>query len=187
MVYYELKEEDWKKVLKQYRKLMYMIAHRIGGDRVAHDFDDNFQELSTACMEAITTYARKVDVEFDVFFETTEFDKYIKTCLWNKKNNVGNRIKKKYGIRNTMSLSGSPESLNDLTELEQEPLEVSALDDVSLDTTAKNVLKIIMSDSKLIKPDGKINISKLSSQLGKTKTETRFLLEKIEHQLKDYE
>ena len=187
MGYYELKEEDWKKVMKQYKRLMYMIAHRIGGDRVAHDFDDNFQELSTACMEAITTYAKKLDISFDEFFGTVEFDKYIKTCLWNKKNNVGNRIKKKYGIRNTMSLSGSPESMHDISELEQNPLEVSALDDVDLDTTSKDILKTIMEDSKLIKPDGKINISKLSTHLGKTKTETRFILEKIELQLKDYE
>ena len=70
MGYYELKEEDWKKVMKQYKRLMYMIAHKIGGDRVAHDFDDNFQELSTACMEAITTYAKKLDISFDEFFGT---------------------------------------------------------------------------------------------------------------------
>ena len=165
---------------------MYMIAHRIGGDRVAHDFDDNFQELSTACMEAITTYAKKLDISFDEFFGTVEFDKYIKTCLWNKKNNVGSRIKKKYGIRNTMSLSGSPETMNDLSELEQQPLELSAVDDVDLDNVSKDILKMIMGDTKLIKPDGKINISRLSAELGTTKTETRFILEKIEHQLKDY-
>jgi len=185
-MYYNLKESEWNKVLKQYKKLMYMICHRIGGDRVANDFDDSFQELSTACMEAITTFHKKTGKEFDEFFGTTEFDKYIKTCLWNKKNNLGLKIKKKYGIRNCISLSGTPDSLENFSELAQTPLDLSASDDVQLEAECKTIVEMVLADRKLIKPDGKINISKLSNELGKTKTQVRFIIEKLQHHLRDY-
>ena len=83
---------EWNTVTKKYGKLMYMIAHRVGGDAITNSVDDSFQELSISAMDAVSTFSRKTDKKFEEFFKTKEFDKYIKTCLWNRKNSLGIKI-----------------------------------------------------------------------------------------------
>ena len=94
---------------------------------VATDFDDSQQELSITALDAVDAYARKTGLEFDEFFSTREFDKYIKTCLWNKKNNLGNKIKKKYHIRSYVSISENPDISTGSGIPTQVPLEVDGL------------------------------------------------------------
>ena len=84
-----ISNEEWEFVQKKYGSLIYMIAHRIGGDKITNDFDDSVQEIRMSAMDAIRTYKKKTDVPFDKFFITKDFDKYIKTCLWNRKNSNG--------------------------------------------------------------------------------------------------
>jgi len=104
-----LTDSQWSQIHKKYKRLMYAVSHRIGGDKIANDFDDSQQELAITTMDAVDAYARKTGLTFDEFFSTRAFDKYIKTCLWNKKNNLGNKIKKKYHIRSCVSISDNPE------------------------------------------------------------------------------
>lgn len=188
-----LTDDQWSKIHKKYKRLMYAVAHRIGGDKVAHDFDDSNQELAITAMDAVDAFSRKTGKSFDEFFDTVEFDKYIKTCLWNKKNNVGLKIKKKYEIRNCVSLSGNTDAFSTQTgpqygsaSLEVEEGDVSYYDDVELDSDAKEIVDCVLGDMKLIKPDGSLNISKIARITNKQKSEVRGTLDKMKFQLKDY-
>ena len=188
-----LTNDQWFKIHKKYKRLMYAVSHRIGGDKVAHDFDDSNQELAITAMDACDAFARKTGQDFDTYFGTIPFDKYIKTCLWNKKNNVGNKIKKKYEIRRCVSLSSNPEMFSTETgnvyasaTLEQEPTSISAFDDANLDTTSQAIADAVISDMRIIKPDGTLNISKLSRITNKPKNEVRNAIEKMKYDLRDY-
>ena len=186
-------DQQWDKILKKYKRLMYTIAHKIGGDKIANDFDDSQQELALTAMDAIAAYTKKTGKKFDEYFGTIAFDKYIKTCLWNKKNNLGNKIKKKYGIRNCVSLSANPELFSTeqgdvygSSSLEVQETVLSACEDVGLDSVEQEIVNCVLGDMRLIKPDGSFNISKLSRLTNKTKTEVRSAVDRMKHQLKDY-
>jgi hypothetical protein len=188
-----LTNEQWLKIHKKYKRLMYAVAHRIGGDKIANDFDDSNQELAITAMDACDAFSRKTGEDFDTYFGTIPFDKYIKTCLWNKKNNVGNKIKKKYEIRRCVSLSSNPEMFSTetgatygSTTLETDPTPVSAFDDADLDSTAQAIADAVISDMRIIKPDGSLNISKLSRITNKPKNEVRIAIEKMKYDLRDY-
>ena len=188
-----LTDDQWAKIHKKYKRLMYAVAHRIGGDKVAHDFDDSNQELALTAMDAVDAFSRKTGKDFDTFFNTIEFDKYIKTCLWNKKNNVGLKIKKKYEIRNCVSLSGNTDAFSTQEgsvygsgSLEVEPEDVSYYEDVELDNDSREIVECVLGDMRLIKPDGNLNISKIARITQKQKAEVRTTIEKMKFQLKDY-
>ena len=186
-------DEQWAKIHKKYKRLMYTVAHRIGGDKVAHDFDDSNQELALTSMDAVDAFSRKTGKDFDEFFGTVEFDKYIKNCLWNKKNNVGLKIKKKYGIRNCVSLSGNTDAFSTQegpkygsSSLEVYPEDITYYDDVDLDDDAKEIVECVLGDLRLIKPDGTLNISKIARITNKQKSEVRSTIDKMKFQLRDY-
>ncbi len=188
-----LTNDQWKKIQSKYKRLMYAISYRIGGDKVAHDFDDSQQDLAITAMDAVDAYARKTGKEFDEFFSTVEFDKYIKTCLWNKKNNTGNKIKKKYGVRNCVSISENPEMFSTETgntygssSLEVEAYSLSAFDDAPLDTLSRRVVDAVADDMRIIKPDGSLNVSKLARILDTPKAEVRNAIDRLKFQLQDY-
>ena len=188
-----LTDTQWDKLHKKYKRLMYAVSHRIGGDKVGTDFDDSQQELSITALDAVDAYARKTGLEFDEFFDTREFDKYIKTCLWNKKNNLGNKIKKKYHIRSYVSISENPDIFSTgsgttyaSSSLEVDAPTVSAFDDAPLDPLARQVAEAVEQDMRIIKPDGSLNISKLSRQLNTTKQEVRNAISRLKTQLEDY-
>ena len=188
-----LTDTQWNKLHKKYKRLMYAVSHRIGGDKVATDFDDSQQELSITALDAVDAYARKTGLEFDEFFSTREFDKYIKTWLWNKKNNLGNKIKKKYHIRSYVSISENPDIFSTgsgttyaSSSLEVDAPTVSAFDDAPLDPLARQVAEAVEQDMRIIKPDGSLNISKLSRQLNTTKQEVRNAISRLKTQLEDY-
>ena len=196
-------DEQWQKVLDKYEKLMFTISHNVGGDKVTNDFDDTVQEVSITAMEAIETFGRKTGKTFDEFWGTVEFDKYIKTCMWNKKNNLGNKINKKLNIRRCVSLDVNITmpieeycgdsvigSRTDSAPL-QYPTDVSSVGDnpffgVDFDETTNIIVKAIMSDAKMIKPSGKINISKLATLLNKPKSQIKHTVSRLETVLKDY-
>ena len=187
-----LTNDQWDKIHNKYKRLMYAVAYRIGGDKVAQDFDDSNQELALTAMDAVNAYAKKTKKEFDDFWDTRAFDKYIKTCLWNKKNNLGNKIKKKYGIRQCVSLSSNPELFGGGeggkcdSSLEDFNHSISAFDDAPLDKLAKEIADHVLGDMRIIKPDGTLNISKLSRLTNKPKSEVRLSIERMKHELRDY-
>jgi len=162
---YNISSEQLEKISKKYGNLIYSIAYRIGGDQVANSFE------------------RKTGKTFDDFFDTFEFDKYIKSSLWNRKNNTGKKITQKKNINSHLSLDEN--LLGD--ESMYESADVSSLGfDVSFDEEGKELLELIMNDYSVIKPSGELNLSRVSRELGIKKNELKNRMLRIKHVLRDY-
>jgi len=97
-----ISNEQWDLIIDQYGGLIWKIAHRISGDNATASLEDNYQDLCIAAMDAIRGFEKKVGKKFDEFFKQGKlgglFNQYLKTCLWNHKNNKGARIVKRYNL-----------------------------------------------------------------------------------------
>lgn len=181
---YNITNEQVERIRKRYGKLIFMIAHRIGGDPSVNSFDDSVQELYISACDACEAYGRKLDLEFEDFFDTNEFHKYIKSCLWNKKNNTGRNITKKKILNNSFSLD---EDLFGDESIVTEAFDVSALlSDVRMNPECKQVLRHLLNDFSLVKPNGNLNVSKLSRVMDKDKKQTKALIDHLQNIFKDY-
>jgi len=181
---YSITNDQVERIRKRYGKLIFMIAHRIGGDTVVNSFDDSCQELYITACDACEAFGRKQELEFDDFFDTGEFHKYIKSCLWNKKNNTGRNITKKMNIRRGFSLD---EDLLGDESILTEAFDVSGLlADVRMNTECKDVLKHLLNDFSLIKPNGNLNVSKLARVMEKEKRDVKVLISHLQNIFSDY-
>jgi hypothetical protein len=169
-----LSSVQWEKITNKYEGLMWKISHQISGDKATSSLKDNFADLQVAALDAIIGYEKQGEGKngkFDEFCDTRGFDKYIKTVLWNSKNNKGARITKKASI-----LKGVV-STNDNEEVIQiEGDNIGSIENniffeeikVKLDEKQRKILKLIIRDPKLITEKGKINILRLSKKLNLT-------------------
>jgi len=179
-------DQQWELILEKYERLMWKIAHNISGDNAIASLEDNYQDLCVAAMDAIQGFQKKTGKTFDEFWDSEEwgriFDKYIKTCLWNLKNNKGAKITKKYPItKKTVNLADSEEILlmagSDDGAMEDKVF----LSEVgrSLDDDQKECLRALVNDPRLLHPSGKVNISKLARHLDKPWLHTDQIVESI--------
>lgn len=167
----QITSDQWEKVNDKYKSLIYTICHNISGDPHLCTINDLEADLNIIALEAIETFSRKTNQTFDEFFETDMFNKYLKTCLWNYKNNRGAKITKKRNIRNmpsidalfseedfnTMEIFTDPKSFGD----ESLVLQVEEFK-ASLDQNQKDIISLVVDNPDLIKPNGKINRLELS-------------------------
>lgn len=182
----QLTDEQWDRVWVKWKNLMYSISYRIGGDSICNSIEDSIQELSLTAMDACHAYKKKTGKTFEEYVDTIPFNKYIKTCLWNRKNNNGLRIEKKRAVNRHCSLDEQIAESN--TKVQSEVCPVSALvEDVCLTDDLISVRDIILQDSTMIKPNGLINVTKLSRYLGKSKQQTQKALAELKNQYKDFE
>lgn len=167
----QITSSQWEKVSDKYESLIYTICHNISGDPHLCTVSDLQADLQIIALEAIETYSRKTNQTFDEFFETEIFGKYLKTCLWNYKNNRGAKITKKRKIRNMPSIDAlfSEEDFNTL-EVFTDPksfgdesvvLQVEEFK-ASLNDNQKQIISVVVNNPELIKPNGKINRLELS-------------------------
>ena len=188
-----LNDDQWKLIDEKYGMLMKKICHKISGDNATANFDDNFQDLQMAALEAVIGYEKQNDGQngkFDDFWGSKGFDQYIKTVLWNHKNSKGKNISKKYHItRDTVSVSNNEEVIK-LEDEKSNSFEFSLfLQDVhnTLPNRESNVLRELIQSPNLIKPNGKVNLSLLAENQGTTVYEVRKHLtniaEKINNEL----
>jgi len=177
-----INEEQWTQILGKYQKLLYHISHRIGGDNVCNDMNDSYQDLSIACLEAVKAYHKKTCEKFDDFFDTDGFDKYLKTVLWNCKNNKGANITKKANVNRAITLE------EQIIDAEMYHLDTSStmFDDSSLDDDCRSIVDAIHQNPKLIKPNGSINLNALSKELGKEKGKVKLYITQLETDLSEY-
>lgn len=175
---------------------MYKIANLIGGDQVAIDVTDKVQEVRIAALEAVSGYAAKTGESFDDFVETDAFNKYIKTCLWNKRAKYGSRISQRFPVTNVTQLSEFTNKTEDGEDsgdgaslfMDLSSVNVSSLfDDVSFAPDAEAIVNYIITDPKAIKPNGRLNKKKLARDLSMSKRQADAAIEKLKHILKDYE
>ena len=130
------------------------------------------------------------NLSFDEFWGSVGFDKYIKTCLWNLKNNKGAKITKKYNInRDTVSISDNEEVLTIVDESAPDPELDLFLEDSQKFLTEEEMLIVscILRDPNFIKTSGKVCVQAVANALNKPWHEARKVLDcisqKIQNQL----
>ena len=164
-----LTTDQWNKIDRKYGMLMHKISHQISGDTATASFDDNLQDIRLAAMEAVMGFEKQNDGAngtFDEFWESKGFDKYIKTCMWTKKNNKGAKITKKAPIlKGTVSTD-----MEEVLEIEADlgdPDAAILLEEISylLTPLQQIIIETVVKDPTLIKPNGRINIKKVSEEL----------------------
>ena len=57
--------KQWELIDEKYGKLLTTICTKISGDAAISGFDDNFQDLRIAAMEAVEGFSRKEGKPFD--------------------------------------------------------------------------------------------------------------------------
>ena len=166
-----LTEEQWNLIDEKYGMLLAKICHKISGDSATCGFDDNLQDLRIAVIEAVKGFEKQqdgVNGTFDDFWGTKGFDRYIKTCLWNLKNNKGSNVTKKSNLyKNVVSVNDNEEVLN-LEGMNSSSTEnCFFVEELSLkmNKVQSSILKMVARDHKFIKSNGKLNVSKLADAL----------------------
>ena len=178
--------QQWELIDEKYGKLLTTICTKISGDAAIAGFDDNLQDLRMAAMEAVEGFSRKEGKAFEEFWGTTGFNKYMKTCLWNLKNKKGGRISKRYHInKNTVDIT----AYSDILLAENQDSSTVAFDDFFEPQRHKftedqtKVIAMAAAHPELVKPSGKINVRKLSQEVGFCAAKTRKLLNNIKEKL----
>ena len=167
-----LNDDQWKLIDDQYGMLMKKICHKISGDNATANFDDNFQDLQMAALEAVMGYEKQnggQNGKFDDFWGAKGFDRYIKTCLWTKKNNKGAKITKKSSILKG-TVSTEMEEVLQMEECTGDPDVAIALEEIAFYLTPiqQELISMVVQDPTLVKPNGKINVKKVSENLNTT-------------------
>lgn len=177
-----MNQQQFELIQQKYGKLIHKIGHWISGDAAISSHEDNTQDIWIAAMEAIRGYEKKENLTFDQFWNTTGFDKYIKTCLWNIKNSKGAKITKKFGItRNTVDISDNEEVLHMADPSMVSPETEVFLEELPgiLDADETQIVSLILEDPQYIKPSGKVNINALADASGKSWNDVSNILKEI--------
>ncbi len=178
-----LSYEQWEWLEEKYGKLLHHIAYRIGLDPITHDHDDSYQELCIAMMDTVKMFDKTATVSFDKYKKTAHFDKYLKTVLWNRKNCLGQRIIRRAPLRKQVTID---EKL--LKDKVFNPVEsFTPFGNEALDVDMLDLLHEVEQDTKIIKPSGEFNISRLCRSLDKSKAEVKHTIERLKHTLKSYD
>jgi DNA-directed RNA polymerase specialized sigma24 family protein len=178
--------EHYGELEDKYGLLIHKISHWISGDKAISAHEDNVQDLWVAAFDAIAGYEKKEKQTFEEFWGSKGFDKYLKTCLWNHKNNKGAKITKKFNItKHTVSANDNEEVLL-MESPESVSTEVSALVEEYgqlLDEREQQLLQAVLSDPKYIKPSGKANVSALATELSLTWREVKDTIQSISRKI----
>jgi len=188
--------EQWDLIIDQYEGLIWKIAHRISGDNATASLEDNYQDLCIAALAAITGFEKKVGKKFDEFFKQGElgklFNQYLKTCLWNYKNNKGARIVKRYNLtKYSIPLDAQTERNPKLTFQCRIPHGKQVEDSIFvgdvkelLNAEQRGVLKALIENPKCVKECGKVNHAELRRVTGLTIYRIRRSVQVIEDIIK---
>jgi len=179
----EIEQEHYDYLFEKYEKLIINIAYHITGDNALHSsIEDNKQELLIKMVEAVHGFQRQTGLSPEEFVYTKGFDRYIKTCMWNLKNNIGNKIVKKAPILRTVSVMGpDPEKSLDIED-RNFSLEFPVFTNqskVKLSNRASQALDIVVNDPSVLKENGRLNVSRLASSLGETWYETNKVVQEL--------
>jgi hypothetical protein len=182
-----LTAEQWEKVDNKYGNLMWSISYKISGDCAIASLEDNHADLQIAALEAIEGFKKKTGKTADEFLDTKLFDQYLKTCLWNFKNNKGSKIAKKYHLtRDTVSSSEYEDIIQESefrSKGEHYSFNAEQIFPIKLTSLEQKVVDLVVEDSDMLKDNGSLNISKLSKSLHKTWGDVRDIIEGLNEKL----
>ena len=178
----KLTKEEWEWLEEKYGNLLHHIAYRIGGDSITNDHDDSYQELSIAMMDTVAMFDRTASKPFSEYKETAHFDKYLKTVLWNRKNNLGTKIKRREPLRRQITIN---EQL--VKDKVHSPIEsFKPFGNENLDADLRELIEQVEFDGRIIKPNGGLNINRLCRNTGKSKSEMRYTIGRLKNSLRIY-
>lgn len=177
-----LTNEQAAQVEAKYGRLIHAISNAISGDKAISSHSDNVQDLWVAVMEAVRGFSKKEQQEFEDFWGTTGFDKYLKTCLWNVKNSKGARITKRYPLtKSTVSLQQHAE----VFALEDSHSGCSEsdvfLDEFSnlLTNDEQRAVQHLLDDPNNLMPSGRANVASLARDLEMSWNDTKNILDDL--------
>ena len=176
-------------ITEKYDKLLWSIAAKISGDYAIASLEDNYQDLWMAVLEAIEGFSKQNDGAngpVESWINTRSFDKYIKTCLWNKKNHKGKIISVRYHVNRDV-LPINEEILQFVAPGDLTFSEVS--DDFgeflsSLSSFETKVIACILNEpAKCLTAKGKVKIKPVQEHLGWTRDKTSKVVERIKKKM----
>ena len=165
--------EIYNIIHEKYEKLIARISYQISGDRAICAFEDNYQDLWMAVYEAVDGFTRQNDYAngpVEDWINTRIFDKYLKTCLWNKKNHKGKNVSQRYKIHRDVVPAHMEEVLNVCAPASSDYPVV--LDEVrsSLSEAESKVLSTLLQDpNRYLTAQGKVKIAPLQRKLNWTR------------------
>lgn len=176
----KLTDSQWEYIQDEFGGLFRDISRKISGDR-SQTPDDYVQEMSVSVLEAIRGFYRQgTNGEVEDFIGTPEFGKYLKSCLWNRKNTVGRKISDRYHIhRDTVPIQTSSTD-EETSYIEVEDKGVFTEENLYFDFLGnlsefeETIFKTIVENPSLLFQDGRVDILRLSKALDST----RYLTEK---------
>ena len=169
-------------VEEKYGRLIHKISNNISGDAAISSHNDNVQDLWIAVMEAVRGFSKKEQQEFEDFWGTRGFDKYLKTCLWNVKNSKGAKITKRYPItKSTVSLQQHAEVFA-LEDPQSGCAESNSfLEDFSdlLTNDERRAVQGLLDNPVNVMPCGRANVASLARELDMSWFDTRAILDTL--------
>lgn len=177
----QLTSDQWDKIENKYGKLIHTICQMISGDQALCSHEDLYSDLCIAAIEAVIGFQKKYNKPFDEIIDDPIFNKYIKTCLWNYKNNRGTKLTKKMHIRKCIPLVWEEDKDGKHFDSQAADFMVSKEDpsfgveleftnkfiESTLDKEQLNLIEYIVDNPDLLKKNGKVNRAALSDKLSK--------------------
>ena len=181
--------EQWQKIDDKYGNLMWKISYKISGDNAIANLEDNHADLQVAALEAVQGFKKKTGKTTDEFLDTKLFDQYLKTCLWNFKNNKGSKIAKKYHLtRDTVSSSEYADIIPECENASRgQYYNYDAADIFPFKLTAleQQVVDLVVDDPNMLKDNGSLNVSQLGKVMHKTWSDVRDIVEGLSERLQN--
>lgn len=182
-------QDEYDFIKKKYGNLIYKISHKITGDIGSCSIEDNIQELWIAAYDALDGYKRQGDGAngtFEEFKDTSGFDKYIKTVLWNNKKTRGIRATKhKEHFGSSVNVQDHKDILPDLSSDTSSVPKASAILPIKLTSEEQKVLKVLLDNPSVIKPSGGIDCTKLSRHLDTYWKRAKYLVDSIKMKMEN--
>jgi hypothetical protein len=202
-----LNEDDWIFLLNKYEKLYHSIANKFYSGDPMYSHDDFVEELKLHTYEIVKGFSKHIGLScFDDFKDSKEFDKYYKTSLWYKRNNLGTKTNTKqyegFVIQNITSIANKTFDSNDGIGHDIEDLggistgsvypayrEIelpTKIIDVKLNKDQKKLIDLVVHDYSYYKPNGNINATMVCKSLGWSYPKFKIVLESLKKPFEQY-
>lgn len=204
-------DEDFQLVCNHYRDLIYRTASCIRTDNQARQLEDGMQDIKIAMLIGVRSFLKKKNIDFtDKLLDksyglSSEFEKYMKTVMWQQKSKVGKWLTKRYTVFNTPSLTAfyGPEGEDSEAQQDAEAAcfkdEVKPasavidewefiIEDAPFTHDAKILYRLLMEDpnSFYSKNSGRLKKESLRKKTNMSKRQFDHAMENMAFALKDY-
>jgi len=182
-------DEQWQKIDEKYGNLMWKISYKISGDNAIANLEDNHADLQVAALDAVEGFKKKTGKTADEFLDTKLFDQYLKTCLWNFKNNKGGKIAKKYHLtRDTVSSSEYEDIIQECENSSRGQFynfDAAEIFPFKLTSLEQEIVDLVVNEPEMLKDNGTLNLSEISKAMHKTWSDVRDIVEGLNQRLQN--